>query len=80
MSSNKHFYILLNYKEALFISALFISIMQLGNGAQFKSYFLSVLYTGAAGNCYSCLACMYAPLQSHKFDLIIDVLNLMLLS
>ena len=54
--------------------------MQLGNGAQFKSYFLSVLYTGAAGNCYSCLACMYAPLQSHKFDLIIDVLNLMLLS
>ena len=60
--------------------------MQLVNGAQFLNItFLLVLLTsikaaGVFGTVIVVLTCMSAPLQSHRFDLIIEALNLMSLS
>ena len=56
---------------------LFISLMQLVNRTQFLSItFLLMLYTGAAGaavfeTAIIPLMCMYASLESLKFDVII---------
>ena len=61
---------------------LFISLMQLVNGAQILNItFLLVSFTGAAAIYVSRtvighLTCICASLKSHKFDLIIEVLDL----
>ena len=63
---------------------LSVSLMQLVNGAQFSNTYLLVLFAAASSaamfrTAIVPLKCMYASLQSLKFDLIIDVLNLIIL-
>ena len=91
MSSNKRLYIKLyigitvSIYSAFSTCALFISIMQLVNGAQFLNIIsLLILFTGAAWAAFFetdlvPLTRMCASLWSHKFDLIIYVFNLLLL-
>ena len=69
---------------ALSTCVLFVSLMQLVNGAQFSNTYLLVLFAAASSaamfrTAIVPLKCMYASLQSLKFDLIIDVLNLIIL-
>ena len=60
--------------------------MQLVNGAQFLNItFLLVLLTSTKaadvfGTVIAAFTCMSAPLQSHRFDLIIEALNLISIS
>ena len=63
---------------------LSVSLMQLVNGAQFSNTYLLVLFAAASSaamfrTAIVPLKCMYASLQLLKFDLIIDVLNLIIL-